>query len=146
MLVIQICFEKCRVFKHLFRSTWWLFALVTSMMKFWTTRVCNYYYDILHELKFAKPYDLPRELERRVEALSPAVRVHHVMWSRLRRVIACICGLVMQTVFFSAFFQVEPEESQSTACDKMQKSLELRENRTVALQPRGAGWSRYKFR
>lgn len=34
---------------------------------------------------------------------------------------------------------MEPEESQSTACDKMQKSLELRENRTVALQPEQVG-------
>lgn len=54
-------------------------------------------------------------MERCVEAISSVVRAHHIMWSRLRRVIACICGSVMRTVSFSALFQVEPEENRSTA-------------------------------
>lgn len=62
-----------------------------------------------HELKITKPHDLPKELERRVEAISV---VRHVMWSK---VYYRVHTRFVRTVSLSALFQVEPEESQSTA-------------------------------
>jgi len=112
--ILVICYSYSEQYGILmlisFKMLLWLFTFPWRSFSYEGTQL------LLHtELKFAKPHDLPGELERCVEAISPVARVRHVMWSRLTCVIACTRGSVMRAVSFSALFLGEPEESRSTA-------------------------------